>query len=126
MRQRKRAAITSRGDTANCGLLIVIPTGGRQRPAPLAGVHRQHALNGPHVPAFGYCRGAPVNDALHAEQCPGSILTTPSGLSDKERQNPGSLGCLPGLRPDRSRDDRCFAGFFAPRWIRGRWTGGVR
>src|SRR5664279_1207883 len=55
--------------------------------------------------------GAPVNDPLHPEQVPGSTGTTRSGLSDNDRDTPGSPGCLPGLRPDRSRDDRRFAGF---------------
>src|SRR5664280_2092261 len=55
--------------------------------------------------------GAPVNDRVHPEQCPGSIRTTRSGVSDNDRDTPGSPGCLPGLRPDRSRDDRGFAGF---------------
>jgi hypothetical protein len=52
--------------------------------------------------------GAPVNDPLHPEQCPGSIGMTRSGVSDNDRDTPG---CLPGLRPERSRDDRGFAGF---------------
>src|SRR5664279_1078496 len=57
--------------------------------------------------------GAPVNDWVHPEQRPGSIGTTRSGVSHNDRDTPGSPGCLPGLRPDRSRDDRGFAGFFA-------------
>src|SRR5450755_1052403 len=53
---------------------------------------------------------APVNDRVHPEQCPGSIRTTRSGVSDNDRDTPGSPGCFPGLRPDRSRDDRGLAG----------------
>src|SRR5664279_4402714 len=54
---------------------------------------------------------APVNDRVHPEQRPGATGTTRSGLSDNDRDTPGSPGCLPGLRPDRSRQERCFAGF---------------
>src|SRR5664279_4975573 len=38
--------------------------------------------------------GTPVNDRVHPVQCP--------GLSDNDRDTPGSPGCLPGLRPGRS------------------------
>src|SRR5664279_6340481 len=54
---------------------------------------------------------APVNDRVHPVQCPGSIGTTRSGVSDNDRETPGSPGCLPGLRPERSREDRGFASF---------------
>ena len=54
---------------------------------------------------------APVNDPRQPQQCAGSIGTNRSGLSDNDRDTPGSPGCLHGLRPDRSRQERCFAGF---------------
>jgi hypothetical protein len=36
-----------------------------------------------------------------------------SGSSIRLREDPDAPGCLPGLRPDRVRDERFFAGFFA-------------
>src|SRR5664280_2455590 len=49
---------------------------------------------------------APVNDRVHPEQCPGSIRTTRSGVSDNDRDTPGSPGCLPhGGSEDGGREE---------------------
>jgi hypothetical protein len=55
---------------------------------------------------------APANELWQPVQRSRSIGTRRSGLSDSDRDTPGSPGCFPGLRPDRCRDDRAFAGFF--------------
>jgi hypothetical protein len=41
------------------------------------------------------------------------ISTVSSGSSTSRREADDAPGCLPGLRPDRDRDDRFCAGFFA-------------
>ena len=44
---------------------------------------------------------APANEELQPAQCRGRSNGL-SGLSVNDRDTPGSPGCLPGLRPDRS------------------------
>ena len=54
----------------------------------------------------------PANEELQSAQVSGSIQKVWSGLSVNDRDTPGSPCCLPGLRPDRRRDDRAFVTFF--------------
>src|SRR5450755_1200914 len=59
--------------------------------------------------------GAPVNDRVHPEQCPGSIGMTRSGVSEQRPGHSGIPGLLPrlttGTFPRRPR----LRGFLAPR-----------
>ncbi len=55
---------------------------------------------------------AAVRAAPQPAQCAGSISTVWSGSSLRLREIPGAPGCVPGLRPERVRDERFRAGLF--------------
>jgi hypothetical protein len=68
------------------------------------------------VPMRGDCQSltaACVSDKPQAWQLSGASRTVWFGSSVSDRDDPDSPGCLPGLRPDRARDDRLRAGFLA-------------
>jgi len=52
---------------------------------------------------------ASASDPAHPPQRAGESTTTRSGSSTSDRDDPSAPGCLPGLRPDRVRDERFFA-----------------
>ena len=56
---------------------------------------------------------APDSDPSHPQHRSGSITTVSSGSSTRLRDAKDAPGCLPGLRPDRVRDDRFLAGFLS-------------
>jgi hypothetical protein len=57
--------------------------------------------------------GASTSEDAHPPQHSGSSTTISSGSSINERDDEDAPGCLPGLRPDRPRDERFLAGFLS-------------